>query len=219
MLVVQKLIFMKYLYILTLVFVCQISLGQSRFNDLAVELGWVSLPIPKKQKSAFVVSAKYYFMESVSAGLSFSITRNSYNEGFGYPTNYTLLNMYKVEIPFQYDIIDNEKFSLGLGFGTGVLFNVLRNKEVLEEVEYYDEWGVTQYYVPQKIRTDHYMSISPYAQFSYKIAPMDRMETAHLYLTGSVGYQNAYGKGKFSNPRDFSNYLLSFGLIIKGTLD
>lgn len=208
----QLLLFLGFLF-------CQMSFSQSQQEDLSVGLGAVTIPHFNKQRVGIELSARYYFTDAFSAGGYFYTASPKFNHGFGFDTDRTLMNIYAITIPLQYDVINTEKLTLGLGFSNGLLLNVLRNRnDVKEEIYYDDDTGIGYASkVPQRLKTDSYYLLTPYADFSYRVMAVDREKTGWLFLSAKVGYQNAFGNGTFSNSTDFRNYIVSFGITIKGT--
>ncbi len=212
---------MKYLLLLSAFLFTQISFSQSQQNDLAVTLGAVSVPAFNKHKIGFELSARYYFTDAFSGGISLNAASPKYKHGFGYDTDRTLINMYRIGIPLQYDFINTQKLTLGFGFSNGVLLNILRNRNDTKEVEHYDSDTGIGYttHVSRRLKTDAYYTLTPYADLSYRVVALDSKEISFLYLTSKLGYQNVFGNGSFSKSNDFSNYVVSLGFTIKGTLD
>jgi len=212
---------MKYLLLFFAFLFTQITFAQSQQNDLAATIGVTTIPNFGNQGIGFDVSARYYFSEAFSLGGSFYTASPRFNHGFGYDIDRTLINMYAINVPLQYDVINTEKFTLGLGFSNGVLLNILRNRNETVEEEFWDtETGIgTSWNVPKKIKTDTYYLLTPYADASYKLLTLDKEDFTSMFLTVKAGYQNAFGNGFYSKPSDFRNYIVSLGITIKGTTD
>lgn len=197
------------------------SFAQSSQNDLAVTFGGLTIPAFNKQRIGFDATARYYVTDRFSVGGAFYIASPKYNHGFGYDTDRTLINMYGIAVPLQYDVLNTDKVTLGFGFANGILLNVLRNRNDTREVEHYDPDTDTtsSVQVPKRLKTDGYYTLTPYAEASVKLVQLDKAADTALFFTGKVGYQNAFGKGSFSKPQNFSNYVVSLGFTIKGTFD
>lgn len=212
---------MKKLLLLSALLFAQITLAQSQQNDLALTIGATTMPAFNKNKIGLDLTGRYYFTDAFSGGLSLNIVSPKYNHGFGFDTDRTLINMYSFSIPLQYDVVNTEKLTLSFGFSNGILLNILRNRNESKEVIQYDpDTGIgysTQ--VPRKLKTDSYYTLTPYADVSYSLLPLDANETAFMFLTAKVGYRNVFGNGSFSKPSDFSNYIVSLGFTFKGVLD
>lgn len=204
----------------TLIFTT-LSFAQSSQNDLAVTFGALTIPTFNKHRIGVNATARYYVTDRFSVGGTFYTASPKYNHGFGYDTDRTLINMYGVAVPMQYDVLNTNKVTLGLGFANGILLNVLRNRNETREVEHYDPDTDTtsSVQVPKRLKTDSYYTLTPYAEASIKLVEVDKTDQTALFFTGKVGYQNAFGKGSFSKPQNFSNYVVSLGFTIKGTLD
>lgn len=212
---------MKYLLLLFTVLISQASFSQSQQNDLSVTLGATTLPTFNDQKFGFDLSARYYLTDQFSFGGNFYTASPKFNKGFGYDTDRTLLNMYGFSVPLQYDVINTDKLTLGFGFSNGVLLNVLRNRNESKEEEYWnsDTGIVTYLQVPIRLKNDAYYVLTPYVDLSYRIFNLDKDETASMFVNAKLGYQNVFGNGSFSKSNDFSNYIISLGFTIKGSLD
>lgn len=210
----QLLLFFTFLF-------TQITLAQSQQNDLAVTIGATTIPAFNKNKIGLDITARYYFTDAFSGGLSLNIVSPKYNHGFGYDTDRTLINMYSFSVPLQYDVVNTEKLTLSFGFSNGILLNILRNQNDSKEVIQYDPDTGMGYstHVPRRLKTDSYYILTPYADVSYRLVALDVKETAFMYLTSKVGYRNVFGNGSFSKSSDFSNYVVSLGLTFKGILD
>ncbi len=212
---------MRYLLLFFTFLFTQITFAQSQQNDLAVTIGATTIPAFNKNKIGLDITARYYFTDAFSGGLSLNIVSPKYNYGFGYETDRTLINMYSFSIPLQYDVVNTEKLTLSFGFSNGLLLNILRNRNESKEVINYDpDTGIgytTQ--VPRRLKTDSYYTLTPYADVSYRLMAMDIEETAFMFVTSKVGYRNVFGNGSFSKASDFSNYVVSLGITFKGILD
>lgn len=205
------------LFFLTLILSATVS-AQSQQNDLAVTLGATTMPNFDRQSIGFDLSARYYFTDAFSAGGNFFVASSKFNQGFGYDTDRTLINMYGISIPLQYDIVNKEKFALGLGFSSGFLINVLRNRNETTEENYRDsDTGIgTTWNVPVKLKTNTYFAMTPFAEMSYKTLTLDEDDGTALFVTAKLGYQNIFGNGSYSKAKDFSDYIISLGVTIKG---
>ena len=212
---------MKHLVLLSTLLFAQITFAQSQQNDLAVTFGATTMPAFNKNKIGLDLTGRYYFTDAFSGGLSLNIVSPKYNHGFGFDTDRTLINMYSFSIPLQYDVVNTEKLTVSFGFSNGILLNILRNRNESNEVINYDPDSGIGYntQVPRKLKTDSYYTLTPYADVSYRLMAMDIEETAFMFLTSKVGYRNVFGNGSFSNPSDFSNYVVSLGITFKGVLD
>ncbi|WLD24519.1 outer membrane beta-barrel protein [Flavobacterium dauae] len=212
---------MKHIIFLLGIFSFQLISAQSQQANLSATIGITTIPNFDNQGIGFDLSARYYFTDAFSLGGHFYTASPKFNHGFGYDTDRTLINMYAIDVPLQYDVINTEKFTLGLGFSNGVLLNVLRNRNETTEEEFWDtETGVgTSWNVPKKIKTDAYYLVTPYADASYKLLTLDKEDFTSMYITAKAGYQNAFGNGFYSKASDFRNYIVSLGITIKGTTD
>lgn len=195
--------------------------AQSQQEDLAVTLGATTIPNFGNRGIGVDLSARYYFTDAFSAGGQFFTARPKFKHGFGYDTDRTLINIYGISVPLQYDVINTEKITLGFGFSNGVLVNVLRNRNETTQEEYWDsETGTgTTWNVPVKLKTDTYFILTPYAEMSYKVLTLDLEDMTSLFVTAKFGYQNVLGNGTFSKAKDFTDYIVSLGITIKGTTD
>lgn len=205
------------LFFLTLILSGTVS-AQSQQKDLAITLGATTIPNFDNQGIGFDLSARYYFTDAFSAGGNFYTASPKFKHGFGYDTDRTVINMYGISIPLQYDVVGTEKFTLGLGFSSGFLINVLRNRNETKEEEYWDsDTGLrTTWRVPVRLKTDTYFIMIPYTELSYKAFTLDQKDQTSLFVTAKLGYQNVFGNGVFSKANDFSNYIISLGVTIKG---
>lgn len=210
---------MKNLLLFIFVTINSLSWAQSQSNDLSFTLGTQTIPMFDDNRFGFFLESNYFVTDAFSVGLKFDYATTKFENGFGYDTDFTMINSYKVSVPFQYNIVNSEKFLLGVGFSNGVLFNVLRNGNEIEEVEYFDEDQTNVLLVPKKITTDTFYTLTPFTNFSYKLVTIDTTDQVNLFLTGGLGYQNAFGKRSFSKGANYSNYIVSLGLTIRGSLN
>lgn len=211
---------MKHLLLFFAFLFAHTAFAQSQQNDLAVTIGATTMPAFNKNKIGLDVSARYYFTDAFSGGLSLNIVSPKYNHGFGFDTDRTLINMYSFSVPLQYDVVNTERLSLSFGFSNGILLNILRNRNESKEVIQYDPDTGNGYstQVPRKLITDSYYTLTPYADVSYGLLSLDSNETNFIFLTAKLGYQNVFGNGLFSKSNDFSNYIVSLGFTFKGVL-
>ncbi len=193
--------------------------AQTGKGDVAFSAGIAQQPVFNRHELSGRLAVRYYLTERLSLGTQMLYRSKKYSEGFGYRTNRTLLHVFTVGIPLQYDLVNNDKMILGLGAAQGVLFSTLRNRNDVTEEEYYDsDTGYTSVYlVPKKLNRDAFYVMTPYLDFSYKIVRIDKSAT--MYAHANMGYQIAFGEGDFSRARDFTNYVVSLGITIKGIID
>lgn len=193
-----------------------IAFSQSQTNDLTLRLGMMWTPMFDKKAGGFDFKTDYYIQDAVSVGFEFGYTKPHYKQGFGYDTDRTLINSYRVGIPLQFQVVNTRDFMLSVGVTNGLLFQVLKNKNELVEVEYIDEFGSTIRLEPKKIDTDTYYILTPQATAALRLATLDTKDNLELYLSSTIGYQNVLGKGSYTKPSDFSDYIVSLGLLLKG---
>jgi len=199
----------------------QIMYAQSQQNDLAVTIGASAIPNFTTHKLGVDVSARYFFADAFSVGAHFSTVNPKFNDGFGFDTDRTLINIYSFSIPLQYDIVNTDRLILGFGLSNGALLNVLRNMNESKEVVQYDpDTGTgTSIQLPRRLKNDSYYTLTPFAEVSVKFLEIDQKESTQFFVTGKVGYQNAFGDGYFSNAKDFSDFVFSLGITVKSTFD
>ena len=211
---------MKYLLLfLVSFFSAQMVLAQSEQDDLAITLGAIQVPTFDKHKTGFNIKATYYLTDEFSIGGQFVIANKIYRRNFGFNVDNTFLNSYTFNASLQYDVVNTEKFVLGLGINNGILIKVLRNPDEMKEEESYDpETGETYIYqIPKRLNTDAFYVLTPNVDFSYRIVHFGTEEDAALFFNCNVGYQIPFGVGDFSKPTDFRNYIVSLGFTIKGS--
>jgi len=204
---------MKHLLLLSAFLFAQLTFAQSEQGDLSLTIGVTTIPAFNKHKIGLDFSVRHYLTDAFSGGINFNTVSPKYNHGFGYNTDRTLINMYNISIPFQYDVINTEKLSLGFGLSNGILLNVLRNRnEPREENDFNPDLGT---HIPRRLKTESYFTLTPYVDLSYPLVALDAKETTFIFVTSKVGYRNVFGNGSFSKSNDFSNYTISLGITIK----
>ncbi len=212
---------MRNILLLATFLFAQITLAQSQQNDLAFTAKAIVLPLFSDNRLGAEVGLRYYITDGFSVGNNYLYTNNSFKHGFGYDTNRTLMHYLGINIPLQYDVVNKDKFQVGMGVSPGLAISTLRDKTRMKEEEYYDEeTGVTTVIsTPVRLNRDAYFTLTPNIDFSVKIANLETKSNTNLYVTGNAGYQFAFGKGDFTKPSDFRNYVISLGFTIKGALD
>lgn len=213
--------FMKYFFLFFGLVFSQMIFAQSGKNDLTFSLSALAVPNFDNYRIGGDVSARYYFTDAFSSGINFYTASPRFKHGFGFDTDRTVINMYSISIPVQYEIVNTEKFNLSVGFSSGILLHLLRNRNDTKEVTVYDpETGIeTVVELPRRLKTDTYYTLTPYVEGSLKLFVLDAEQSASLYLTAKAGYQNVFRNGAFSNRNDFRDYLFSLGFMIRGALD
>jgi len=212
---------MKYIVFFISVLLFQITYAQSQQNDLTVTIGASAVPNFAMHKVGVDVSVRYYFADAFSFGGHFYTVNPRFNHGFGFDTDRTLVNIYSFSVPLQYYFINTDKLSLNFGLSNGALLNVLRNRNESKEVVQYDpDTGQgTSIQLPKRLKNDAYYTLTPFAEASVKFLEIDQRESIQFFVTGKVGYQNAFGNGYFSNAKDFSDFVFSLGITVKSTYD
>lgn len=212
---------MKHILLLVAALFAQASFSQSQQNDLAFTAKATVLPVFNKSRLGAEVGLRYYITDNFSIGNSYIYTNDKFNHGFGYDTDRTLMHYLGINVPLQYDVVNKDKFQIGMGISPGLSISTLRDKNQMKEEEYYDsETGVTTIIsTPVRLNRDAYFSLTPNVDLSVKLANIDPKSNTAIYVTGNAGYQFAFGKGDFTKPSDFRNYVVSLGFTIKGALD
>lgn len=195
-----------------------IMAAQSQKDDLAFGLSAVALPVLSDYRLGAEASFRYYLADEFSFGGKFQYTFNNYKHGFGYDTPRTLVHFLNISMPLQYDVVNKEKFQIGLGFAPGVSFATLRDKTQAKEEEYYDsETGITTIVsTPIRLNRDAFFTLTPTIDAAVKLLDLETKSNTVLYLSANAGYQLTLGQGDFSKPTDFRNYIISLGFVIKG---
>jgi len=212
---------MKHILLLSALLFVQVTFAQSKQNDLAIGAKAILLPVFTNSRIGGELGLRYYITDGFSIGNNYMYTNNKFTNGFGYDTDRTLIHYLGINIPLQYDVVNKEKFQLGMGIAPGLNFITLRDRNQMSEEEYYDEeTGVTTVIsTPVRFNRDAYFSLTPYIDLSVKAVDIDIKSDVALYITGNAGYQFAFGNGDFTKPSDFRNYVVSLGFTIKGALD
>lgn len=193
--------------------------AQSQQEDIAFGLSATVLPVFDDYRLGAEVSLRYYITNELSVGAKFQYTFNTYNHGFIYQTPKSIVHYSNISVPIQFDVVNKERFQLGLGFAPGIASATLRDRTQLKEEEYYDEeTGVTTVVrTPVRLDRDSYFTLAPNLDVAVKLFNIDKESNTGLYLTGNAGYQLVLGNGDFTKTTDFRNYVLSLGFTIKGT--
>lgn len=212
---------MKHLLLLTALLFGQITFAQSQQNDLAFTAKATILPVFSNYRLGAEVGLRYYLTDVFSVGNNYVYTNDKFTHGFGYETNNSLVHYLGINVPVQYDVVNKDKFQIGMGIAPGLSFSTLRDKNQLKIEEYYNEdTGVTTVIkTPVRLNRDAYFLLTPHIDFAVKIANIETKSHTSLYVTGNAGYQFAFGAGDFTKPSDFRNYVVSLGFTIKGALD
>lgn len=212
---------MKHILLLVAALFAQASFSQSQQNDLAFTAKATVLPVFNNNRLGAEFGLRYYITDNFSIGNSYIYTNDKFTHGFGYDTDRTLMHYLGINIPLQYDVVNKDKFQIGMGISPGLSISTLRDKNQMKEEEYYDsETGVTTIIsTPVRLNRDAYFSLTPNVDLSVKLANIDPKSNTAFYVTGNAGYQFAFGKGDFTKPSDFRNYVVSLGFTIKGALD
>lgn len=212
---------MKNLLLLSALLFAQITFAQSQKNDLAFTAKATVLPVFNNSRLGAEVGLRYYITDAFSVGNNYIYTNDKFTHGFGYNTDNSIVHYLGINVPLQYDVVNKDQFQIGMGISPGLSLSTLRDKNQLKIEEHYDEeTGVTTVVkTPVRLNRDAYFSLTPHIDLSVKIANIDLKSNAAIYATGNAGYQFTFGKGDFTKPSDFRNYIVSLGFTIKGALD
>lgn len=212
---------MKHALLLSAFLFTQITFAQSQQNDLAFTAKATVLPVFNSSRLGAEVGLRYYITDAFSIGNNYIYTNDKFTHGFGYDTNNSIMHYLGINVPLQYDVVNKDKVQIGMGISPGLALSTLRDKNQVKEEEYYDEEsGVTTIIsTPVRLNRDAYFTLTPNIDLAVKVASIDSKSNTALYVTGNAGYQFAFGKGDFTKPSDFRNYIVSLGFTIKGALD
>lgn len=212
---------MKHALLLSAFLFTQITFAQSQQNDLAFTAKATVLPVFNSNRLGAEVGLRYYLTEAFSIGNNYIYTNDKFTHGFGYDTNNSIMHYLGINVPLQYDVVNKDKVQIGMGISPGLALSTLRDKNQLKIEEHYDEeTGVTTVVkTPVRLNRDAYFSLTPNIDLSVKLANIDPKSNTAIYVTGNAGYQFTFGKGDFTKPSDFRNYIVSLGFTIKGALD
>ena len=212
---------MKKLLLLSALLFAQITFAQSQQNDLAFTAKATVLPVFNNNRLGAEVGLRYYITDAFSIGNNYVYTNDKFTHGFGYYTDNSMVHYLGINVPLQYDVVNKDKVQIGMGISPGLSLSTLRDKNQLKVEEHYDEeTGVTTVIkTPVRLNRDAYFSLTPNIDLSVKLANLDPKSNTAIYVTGNAGYQFTFGKGDFTKPSDFRNYIVSLGFTIKGALD
>jgi len=212
---------MKHLLLFSAFLFAQITFAQSQQNDLAFTAKATVLPVFNNNRLGAEVGLRYYITDAFSIGNNYIYTNDKFTHGFGYDTNNSIMHYLGINVPLQYDVVNKDKVQIGMGISPGLSLSTLRDKNQLKIEEHYDEeTGVTTVVkTPVRLNRDAYFSLTPNIDLSVKLANIDPKSNTAIYVTGNAGYQFAFGKGDFTKPSDFRNYIVSLGFTIKGALN
>lgn len=191
-------------------------------KQLAVFGGANYQPILKGNHFGFDLTGRYYLDEKISVGLEFAYSSKKYNQGFGFETDRTLMHNVLLNSVIQYDFLTSEKFFVGAFVTNGVSIITLRDRndtrlrEVTEEID--GIWYTREVEVPKRLGRDSFYILTPGIDLSYKVATLDQEFNTNLYITSRIGYQIAFGDGDFAKPKNFTDFVFSLGVTIKGDL-
>lgn len=196
-----------------------LMVAQSQQDDLAFNLSASALPVLNDYRLGAETSLRYYLTNEFSIGGKFQYTFNNYHHGFMYNTPRTIVHYLNISMPLQFDVVNKERFQLGLGFAPGISLATLRDKTQAKEEEYYDdETGITTVVsTPVRLNRDAYFTLMPNVDVAVKLFDIEKESNTAFYITGNAGYQLTLGKGDFTKPTDFRNYIVSLGFTIKGS--
>ena len=212
---------MKKLLLLSALLFAQITFAQSQQNDLAFTAKATVLPVFNNNRLGAEVGLRYYLTDAFSIGNNYVYTNDKFAHGFGYYTDNSIVHYLGINVPLQYDVVNKDKVQIGMGISPGLSLSTLRDKNQFKIDEHYDEeTGVTTVIkTPVRLNRDAYFSLTPNIDLSVKLANIDPKSNTAIYVTGNAGYQFTFGKGDFTKPSDFRNYIVSLGFTIKGALD
>lgn len=212
---------MKQLLLFSALLFAQITFAQSQQNDLAFTAKATVLPVFNNNRLGAEVGLRYYLTDAFSIGNNYVYTNDKFTHGFRYYTDNSIVHYLGINVPLQYDVVNKDKVQIGMGISPGLSLSTLRDKNQLKVEEHYDEeTGVTTVIkTPVRLNRDAYFSLTPNIDLSVKIANIDPKSNTAIYVTGNAGYQFTFGKGDFTKPSDFRNYIVSLGFTIKGALD
>lgn len=189
-------------------------------NQFAVSGGANYQPVLKGYHIGLDLTGHYYLDERFSLGFEFAYTSKKYSEGFGYETDRTIMYNIILNSVVQYDFLKSEKFFTGAFLTNGVSLvtlkdlNDTRTREVTQEID-----GVLQTLeieVPERLGRDSFYILSSGINFSYKVATLEEEFNTNLYITSRIGYQMAFGNGNLAQSKNFTDFVLSLGVTIKG---
>ncbi len=191
-------------------------------NQLAVFGGMSYQPILRASTVGGDLTGRYYVGEKLSLGLGFDYTFKKYNQGFGYLTDRTLMHNVRLNAIAQYDFLNSEKLRVGAFAANGAAIVTLRDRNDTKTTETTQEidgiWQTIIVETPKRLGRDAFYILTPGIDFSYKVATLDPEFNTDLYVTSRVGYQLALGSGDFAKPKNFTDFIFSLGVTIKGDL-
>lgn len=205
-----------------LVFLFSVATFSQSNNQLAVFGGANYQPVLKGNHFGLDLLARYYLDENISLGLEFAYTSKKYNQGFGYETDRTIMHNVVLNSVAQYDFMKSKRFVAGAFVSNGVSIITLRDRndtrlrEITEEIG--GIWYTREVEVPKRLGRDSFYILTPGIDLSYRVATLDEEFNTYLYITSRIGYQVAFGSGDFAKPKNFTDFVLSLGVTIKGDL-
>ena len=208
---------MKYVVGFFLSCLSYFSFGQSYPGDYKVSAKFMNDFLIHKNAFGAEVGASYYLDDFLSIGISGSYSGIELERDFGFKTDRTLIRFFTIEIPVGYELVTENRFEVSVANQLGIAFATLRDKNSKEVKEYWDrEVGMMYTYAsPKKLDHDLFFVMTPTATASYKLMDVGTKTKRNLFITGTLGYRIAFGKGSFSNGSDYTNFCFMVGFCLK----
>ena len=168
-------------------------------NPLSFEIGFARTNILGITFPGMNAHYIFFLSKRIGTGLSLFTVQSQVNQNFGYSiiNPQVLFNQYGWIN--QFILINNKYIKLKLNFTNG-----LSQIRILQDSRQYNSG---QYIFPPNLARDFYYFVQPGTDLSLRLF-------SSLYLTGGLNYRFLFGKGNFSNRRDFQNSSFCLGLTV-----
>ncbi len=208
---------MKYVVCFFISCLSFIGFGQSYPGDYKISAKFMNDFLIHKNAFGAEVEASYYLDDYLFIGISGSYSGVELKRNFGFETDRTLIRFFTIEVPVGYELVNKKRFEVSVANQLGIAFSTLRDKNSKDVKEYWDrEVGMTYTYaVARKLDHDLFFVMTPTATASYRLMDVGIKSKRNLYVTGTLGYRIAFGKGSFSTGSDYTNFCFMVGLCLK----
>ncbi len=181
-----------------------------RKHEVSFDVQFVGTSILSRTFLGASTDVKYYPFERLATGISFVITGRKIPETFTYQIDKPTIEYYEFGWVNQYDLLQKERFRVGVFLNNGV--SISRLGDDADREKYYTRYG-TQYRA-KKIATNYFYLVQPGIDFSVRI--FGENHAPDFYLNAKARYRWVVGNEKYGERNDFNGYLLGFGLQLIG---
>jgi hypothetical protein len=169
------------------------------------DIGAIQTPMLAKRFYGVNFNLKYFPNKRIGTGAYIIFSSKRISDTFAYLIKKPIIQFYEIGWINQYNFLQTSKLRMSLSLVNGFSQARLGDNAIKER---------RHKYAPKEISSNYFYSFEPGSSVSYKL--ISNNNNADFWLTAAANYRFVFGNMKYEVTKDFSGYLFSIGISIRG---